>query len=128
MSPIISSRITLRSALIYIGILTITIGFVLYVVFQARFLLVGPQITLTDQNVVQEARIVTIEGRVENIVNLTLNDRSIYTDESGYFKETLILENGYTVATLRAHDRYGRQTVRTQSFVYVPSEESDINS
>ena len=52
---------------------------------------------------------------------LTLNDREIYTDKNGVFTEALVLENGYTVATLTAHDRYGRTQELTETFVYAPA-------
>ena len=50
-------------------------------------------------------------------MHITLNGRQIFTDKNGNFKEALVLENGYTVATLRAEDRYGRVTHQTQTYV-----------
>lgn len=122
MSPSITKHLTLRS---FLGYTAATLGvllFVAYTFFQARFLILGPQITIEERAIMQEERIVTLEGTARNITNINLNGRTIYTDENGYFKETLVLENGYTVATLRAYDRYGRQTVLTQSFVYTPKD------
>jgi hypothetical protein len=93
-----------------------------YVTFQARFLISGPQITITDQaKQLQNGRQVYLTGDAFNISHLWLNDRQIYTDAQGSFKEALVLENGYTVATLRAEDRYGRETKVSQTFVYVPA-------
>ena len=34
------------------------------------------------------------------------------------FSEAVVLENGYTVVTLRAEDRYGRSRIIEKSFVY----------
>ncbi|MEK7638601.1 MAG: hypothetical protein AAB388_00390 [Patescibacteria group bacterium] len=95
---------------------------VAYVIFQARYLIVGPGITLKSEPArLQNERQIFLEGTAFNISHLWLNDRQIYTDAKGHFTEALILENGYTVATLRAEDRYGR-TVRTvRSFVYSPA-------
>lgn len=93
-----------------------------YIVFQARFLLIGPQITLTDSLPLrQNERRVYLTGVTHNISHLWLNDRPIFTNAEGIFKEALVLENGYTIATLRAEDRYGRETVVTQPFVYTPA-------
>ena len=104
-------------------------GFVLVVVvagyfaFQARFLLQGPIITLNEEpDIVQTEPAVTIAGATKNIVSLTLNGRTIYTDEAGNFEESLILENGYTIMTLRAEDRYGKERVLKQPFVYAPTD------
>lgn len=103
--------------------LAIALLFVLaYAVFQARFLISGPQISLTEsldfrQNVQQ----ISLTGKTYNISRLWLNDRPIYTDAKGNFNETLVLENGYTIATLRAKDRYGRETTVTKQFMYTPA-------
>lgn len=121
-------NLTLRSVLIYVCTALFIAGFVVYILFQARLLLQGPQITLTQQPAIQQnSRTMQLEGLAQNIVGITLNGRPIYTDENGYFKETLILENGYTIATLRAQDRYGRATALTQTFVYTPTTTSETN-
>ncbi len=103
---------------IAIGLLCIFI----YVIFQARYLIIGPQITLTEQlEVRQNERLIHLTGSTNNISHLWLNDRPIYTNAKGNFKEALVLENGYTITTLRAEDRYGRETTVTKSFVYTPA-------
>lgn len=114
-------HVTLRTILLYLVLITGMLSLVVYVLFQARFLLEGPQITITsDVPGVQQSRVVTLEGTAQNIVRITLNGRQIFTNEAGYFSERIVLENGYTVATLRAHDRYGRTTTQTRDFVYAP--------
>jgi len=95
---------------------------ILYALFQARFLIVGPQIVLSyEPGSIQNERQIYLEGTTYNISRLWLNDRQIYTDAQGSFKEALILENGYTVSTLRAEDRYGRSTDLSRSFMYTPA-------
>lgn len=92
-----------------------------YIAFQARFLIQGPIIVLLEEPGVQHsARTITLKGKAENITHLWLNDRPIFTDEAGYFTEALVLENGYTITTLRARDRYGRETRVVRPFVYTP--------
>jgi hypothetical protein len=93
-----------------------------YIVFQARYLIIGPQIVLSNKHsFLSNERQILLSGNAYNISRLWLNDRPIYTDVEGSFKETLVLENGYTIATLRAEDRYGRETKVSQSFVYIPA-------
>lgn len=93
-----------------------------YVVFQARYLIIGPQIVLVEESgVTQNQRQIFLTGHAYNISHLWLNGRSIFTNAQGDFKEALILENGYTVVTLRAEDRYGREAKITRSFVYTPA-------
>lgn len=92
------------------------------VVFQARFLLVGPRISITEEPTSpQNERYASLSGNAENISRLWLNGRPIYTDMQGNFKEALILENGYTKVTLRAEDRYGRETEIVRTLVYAPT-------
>ena len=94
-----------------------------YFAFQARFLLQGPLITLVEPpDVVQTEPMINISGSAKNIVSLTLNDKPIYTDEFGNFNELLILENGNTIMTLRAKDRYGKERVVKRPFVYTQAE------
>ncbi len=95
---------------------------VLYVLFQARFLITGPQIVLANEPGTQHnERVLSLEGEAFNITHLWLNDRQIFTDKEGNFKEALVLENGYTITTLRAKDRYGRETSVVRSYVYTPA-------
>ncbi len=121
MSPFIRT-LTLRSLLYYAAV-SVCVCFVAgYTIFQARFLIIGPRIVFANEPAVaQEHRVVTLEGAAENIVKLTLNGRQIYTNTAGHFNEALVLENGYTIATLEAHDRYGRIQTYTKEFVYTPA-------
>ena len=103
---------------IYIILSTLFVG---YIIYQARFLLIGPVITLTHvPHAVQTERIVRISGEAYNITAITVNDRPVVTTETGYFEVPVVLENGYTVVSIAAQDRYGRSTSTELPFVYVP--------
>jgi hypothetical protein len=113
-----SFRAVIQGALILVCLLFA----ILYITYQARFLITGPQITLTnDVPMLQNTRHVTLTGTAINISHLWLNGRPLYTDRNGQFTTGVILENGYTVTTLMAEDRYGRTTSITHPFVYVPA-------
>ncbi len=93
-----------------------------YIIFQARFMIQGPQLALDiEPNRVQNERIISLSGTASNITKITLNGRQIFTNEDGYFKEALVLENGYTIATIAAFDRYGREAQLVRSFIYTPA-------
>lgn len=113
-----SFRTVVKSSFLLLGLVSVAA----YVVFQARFLIIGPQVRLVQESesVVNERQI-TLAGSAFNISRLWLNDRPIYTDAQGNFKEALVLENGYTVATVRAQDRYGRETAIKRTYVYIPA-------
>ncbi len=115
------SHITLGTYIRFVVTFTL-IGFILwYVHFQARNFLQGPAIVLNDTgSAIHHERIVSLAGNTRNIVKLTLNGREIHTDESGVFAQELVLEDGYTIMTLSAHDRFGRSTSLTKEYVYSP--------
>lgn len=114
-------RFTFKQFVQYSLLFVLVLTFLSYTLWQARLLIIGPTITLTaEPAVVVHERTTELSGYAANIVRITLNGRQIYTDKNGYFKEVLVLENGYTVATLTGTDRYGRTTSLTRTFVYVP--------
>ena len=118
---ITTSRLELKSVVAYSLAVVVSVVVVGYILFQARFLVIGPQIVLTKElPAVANERTVTLVGRTANITNLTLNGRTIYTDEQGTFSESLVLENGYTIMMLRAHDRFGRERSVERTVVYRP--------
>ncbi|HEY4502590.1 MAG TPA: hypothetical protein VJH21_02035 [Candidatus Paceibacterota bacterium] len=82
-----------------------------YALFEARFILLGPKITIeAPQNgdFFSQSE-VTVSGHVENIVRISLNDRPIFIDEEGHFNEKLLVQKGYTIITVKAEDRFGRE-------------------
>jgi hypothetical protein len=122
MTGIDTSTLTLRTIVRYaLAIILVTV-LIAYIIFQARFLIQGPTITLTNEpSSVENSHTVTLTGQARNIAKITLNDRPKFTDTSGYFSEALVLENGYTIATITATDRYGRETRVVRTFVYTPT-------
>jgi hypothetical protein len=114
----IEFRSLIKASLVLIGIGAL----VVYVSYQARFLITGPQISMTTElDVRQNTRQIELQGTATNISHLQLNGRPIFTNPKGEFTTAVILENGYTVTTLTAEDRYGRITTVTRTFVYSPS-------
>jgi hypothetical protein len=117
-----SPSVTLRTILSVMGASLAIVVLAGYVLFQARHLITGPQVWLDPEpSIVQTDRQIFLQGEANNIARLWLNGRQIFTDPNGQFKEALVLENGYTIATIRAEDRYGRETRVTRPFVHVPA-------
>lgn len=122
MAPIVITRFTFRTIVKGALIVSFLLLLLLYILFQARFLLEGPRIVLAyEPERLHNDRVVMLEGSVANITSLSLNGRQIFTDPSGHFKEALVLENGYTIATIAATDRYGRVTKLERPFMYTPA-------
>jgi hypothetical protein len=113
-----SFRTIVKSSFLLLGLLCVAA----YVAFQARFLIIGPQLQLINESEqLVNHRQITLAGSAANISRLWLNDRPIFTDAQGNFKEALVLENGYTIAIIRAEDRYGRETTIQRTYVYTPA-------
>ncbi len=83
-----------------------------YTLFQAQKLLSGPIIDIyTPENgSTYNQTLIEVEGRARNISYLNLNDRPIFTDKDGYFKEKLLLSPGYNIIKLDARDKFKKYT------------------
>jgi len=83
-----------------------------YSLFQAWKLISGPIIEIySPQNgATYTQTLIEISGRARNISYLNLNDRPIYTDKDGYFKEKLLLLPGYNIIKLDARDKFKTYT------------------
>lgn len=106
--------------MVLVLIVTMGIG---YGLWQARYLIAGPAITVTEAPaIVQNDRMVTISGTAQNAVKLLLNGRPIVADPSGAFTESVILENGAGMVNLTAYDRYGRAHQWEQPLVFIENQ------
>ncbi len=101
-----------RSVLILIALAIIGYGF-----FEARQLVVGPDIAITTpvHGTATSSVWVGVEGVARNISFLTINDAPAYTDESGRFYEVLTPPPGFSVVTVAAVDRFGREVEKSIS-------------
>ena len=90
-----------------------------YSIFQARFLILGPQIWIINpqDGRTVESPLVTIEGQARNIAWISLNDRQIFTDEEGRWSEKLIVSSGISIMTVKARDHFGRETKKSVQIV-----------
>jgi hypothetical protein len=96
-----------RTILIVFGLVI-----VLYSGFQAQKIIVGPVIDIyTPENgATYNMALIEITGRAKNVSFINLNDRKIFTDTAGYFKEKLLLSPGYNILKLDARDKFGSYT------------------
>jgi hypothetical protein len=123
MSPIKTKPVNLSRYLSLLLIGLLLAGAAFYIAFQARFLILGPQVELTGvPATVQNGPTVDLKGVAKNITALYLNGRPIVTTEDGRFNETVVLEKGYTIVRIDAIDRYGRTANIEQEFVYQGSQ------
>lgn len=98
----------------YYLVLAIFCLLIAYSLYQARFIIIGPRIqvsNLSDGQVVNTP-ILEIEGEAKNVARISLNDRQIFTDAEGHWNEKLIVSPGMSIITLNAKDRFGREITK----------------
>lgn len=100
-------------------ILVAVVLFTLYCLFQARFLILGPQVSIAshEDGAVVESTMVTLDGSARNAAWLSLNGRQIFTDTEGAWSEKLLLSEGLSIMTLLVRDRFGRERMEQISLV-----------
>lgn len=98
----------------------VVLSIVGYSIFQARNIITGPRITITSpQNgSTQSEPLIVLEGYAKNISFITLNNRQIYVDKDGAFKEKLLLTNGYNLWKIEAKDKFGRVVSKKIELVF----------
>jgi hypothetical protein len=102
------------------GLVVLGILLVLYIIFQARFLIVGPQVSIhspKDGEVVA-SEIVRVSGKALNIAWISLNGRQIFTDENGAWEETLLVSPGVSIMTVAVRDRFGRERQESARIIF----------
>ena len=91
-----------------------------YSFYQARKLIAGPEINIKspENGATVSQPLVDITGTASNIKDISLDDRPIFIDQQGNFDEKLLLPSGYTIITLKAHDRFKHYTEKTLELYY----------
>ena len=95
-----------------------------YAIYEARGVLAGPVIHLTDDVRTTSEQYTSIAGRAERITELRLNGQTITVTEEGAFDEPFLLAPGANRLILEARDARGRVAVRTLDIVFTPDADS----
>ncbi len=84
----------------------------LYSLFQAQKLINGPKIETFSplDGSTYSQTLIEVEGQATNIAFLNMNDRPIFTDKNGYFKEKFLLSPGLNTIKLDAQDKFKKYT------------------
>ena len=107
----------------------VAVFILLYILFQSKNLILGPQITITEplDGATLTYNLVTIKGKAQNISSIRIDDRSIFIDNQGLFNEKLIAPVGYSIIQVEGSDRFGKKEQKLihlylpQSAVPVPT-------
>jgi hypothetical protein len=111
----------LHSRKIFLRVLWVVIALVIigYAASKSTTLLEGPQLTLISpaNGVTVHTALLPIEGHAKNISFISLNDRQIYVDDTGKLFEQVLLYEGYNIITVKARDKFGRDTTVVREII-----------
>lgn len=91
-----------------------------YTAYEIQKVALGPKIEIlspTNGSLVSDS-LTEIVGTAKNINNIILNDRKIFIDEKGNFKEKVLLSYGYNAIVMKATDKFGRTTEKLLEIIY----------
>lgn len=93
---------------------------VAYGLWNARNIIIGPEIIVLTPSAESETtlNIIAIQGVAKNVVFLSLNDRAIFIDQAGNFKEKLLLNPGFNIIRLYGRDRFKQETEKEIKVYY----------
>lgn len=104
------------SAIAAFSVLTLVIG---YSWSRTSDLLRGPELTVRPiETATLGSPLIKLEGKVQRVAHLKLNDGKIFADATGRFAEKLLLYPGYNIIKLEATDRFGRRVARYIELAY----------
>ena len=91
-----------------------------YTAYEIQKLIFGPKIEVfSPQNGSLISNSLTeVSGVAKNIKDISLNDRKIFIDEQGNFKEQFLLSYGYNAIVIKASDKFGRNTEKIIEVIY----------
>ncbi|MDR3570825.1 MAG: hypothetical protein P4L81_01335 [Candidatus Pacebacteria bacterium] len=105
------------------------IAIALYAYFEARGILFGPTIQLTQTATQVSTPYVEITGTTAHIATLTVNGQGVPVTEAGAFDIPFALSPGFNRIVLDASDKYGHSTEKVLQIVYsAPSGSSSLST
>lgn len=121
-TPTLHRIFILASALFLVG----------YGLFNSRFLIKGPEITISgleesDTNILHaETKDFSLQGTATHSSFISVNNRPILVDESGNFNEKLLLSNGVSIIDIYAKDKFGKEVRKKIDVVYAGEDSSAL--
>jgi len=93
------------------AIMFLFIFIIVYAFFKSKYLIFG--VKIIDLNIENNTKIteeiIEIKGNAKNAIYLAINDREIYIDKEGNFKEYHALYDGYNFIKIDAKDKFGNK-------------------
>ncbi|MCR4334531.1 MAG: hypothetical protein NUV47_02285 [Patescibacteria group bacterium] len=91
-----------------------------YSFYQSRNIIKGPTMTIfePENGAFFDHSSIIIQGQSTNSVEISINNRNIFIDENGIFKEKYLLSQGNNIITILAKDKFGGVIKKTLELVY----------
>ncbi|MFA6340668.1 MAG: hypothetical protein WCX27_00290 [Candidatus Paceibacterota bacterium] len=104
-------------------IVTITLLVLLlfgYTGYEIQKVMFGPRIEILSpkNGATVSDPLILISGVAKNIKEISLDDRKIFIDEAGNFKEEMLISHGYNVFSIKASDKFDRKIERIIEVIY----------
>ena len=80
-----------------------------YALFEARWMIIGPVITVSSDTSATSSTVITLAGTALHSSTFSINGAPITISQEGQFEETYALSSGVNFFFLDARDRYGRR-------------------
>jgi hypothetical protein len=94
-----------------------------YGLFNSRFIIQGPEITLEQveegtNSIISPEKTLFLKGKVFHSSFITINGRPIFIDETGQFNEKLLLSSGVSIIDIYAKDKFGKEVRKKIDVLY----------
>lgn len=94
-----------------------------YGLFNSRFIIQGPEITLEQvdeekNSIVSKEKTLFLKGKVVHSSFISINGRPIFIDEKGQFNEKLLLSSGVSIIDIYAKDKFGKEVRKKIDVLY----------
>lgn len=105
------NQIRLRQTILLVGIVLVVL--VLYVFFQYRAAFFAPnlQVTQPRESAVITSQTITVSGKTEGNVLVTVNGFPAVVDDNGNFKKEITVFSGVTTITIKAVNSFGKSSI-----------------
>lgn len=104
-------RYNARSIIIRAVLIVFFLGIVVYGLFATRDLIRGPYIEISEpvDGMTTASSTVGVKGKVMRVSELTVNDSPVAISTMGDFEDTVLLQPGYNVLSIKVQDRFGKK-------------------
>lgn len=103
----------------------LALGILVYAYYRSKDAIWGITIASSvEDGAVLDSHLLTLTGNAPHTALFTVNGREILLEKNGDFTDTLLLQDGYTILTMEAKDRFGRIKTKTVRLYTKPETEN----